>query len=1460
MAVGRATARKTRPPDTTQDDDEEDEDDDRELRIILEVGGVTVAALVDTGATRSLMGARLWYTIPPRLRPKLEPMHGDFHLLGAGGDLLMCMGEATFRLELGTRGDPVDFKLLVVDIIDGMVLGYDFLMAFHGVIDTKAHRLYLKLPKSPSRADEAEEPVRRVRLVEDIIVPANTEMVFPGVCHEVVDEVADFYMEGHPEFQERYDLLPARALVRTAGSFPVRMVNPTNGDIKLYAGTVVGRLYGVTEVRPCDANPSQVVRPKGDVVQHPGCPEDQRQQDTTISIHLEITKSKDTDTQHLDRLGERHQAPPAPPPEVTRSGDNITQHLDHFGEPSRFTRTVNDACQHLDDPGKHGHPATESQSEDNKIVGDLDQLDGGPWGPMEAAAHHRCCKAILHATHHLACDGSSHRQPHGVVDDVSHHLENDNDQCENALASCQADTTTGLGPALQELFKDSSENLTAEQRDIYHQFLVRNKDVFAENKADLGRTDLVHHSITLTTDQPLWQHPRRFPRAKREEAEREIERMLETGVIEEASSPFASPCVLVTKKDGSLRFCIDFRLLNHYTVKDRLPIPRIDSALDALEGATLFSSLDLASGYWQVAMHPDDAPKTAFVTETNQYQFRVMPFGLCNAPATFCRLMQLVLRGLHWKICLAYVDDVVVWAKSFESHLQRLEEVLDRLRKAGLKLSPKKCHLFQKQVAFLGHIVSAEGVSTCPDKITAIQRWPTPRGLTDVRAFLGLTSYYRRFIPGFADTALPLYELTRKNVRFEWTEECQQAMERLQTALTTTPVLAYPVEGAEYILDTDCSNHAIGAVLSQIQNGEERVILYYSRKLSHAEKQYCVTRRELLAVVKSIQHCHRYLYGVHFKVRTDHGSLRWLLNFANPEGQLARWMEVLGIYDFQIEHRPGAKHQNADGLSRRPCEEACHHCQRKETTARSAVVRAVTRAQKSSEQGRNWLPCYTAQQLQEKQAEDANLQKLRKWLETGERPSWHEVKKETQELRRYYQQWNLLEVQDGVLRRKLDQDCSPGAIPQILIPVTVRKELFTYLHAHRTGGHQGVDRTLANLQRRFYWPGMRADVQRWCAECLPCQMRKPRPGPKRALLQQDWASEPMERVAMDILSFPTATQDGNVCCLVVCDYFSKYAWAFALPNHQAETVADTLVTEIFLVHGTSRIIHSDQGREFQSELVKELCRLLEVNQTRTTTYHPQSDGLVERMNRSLLNMLSKMCAGKTQDWDTHLPYVLSAYRSTPHASTGCSPNLLMFGREITLPVDLIYDTGSGIPPNLCPVEYVEWVRQAMEQNFDFVRSQMERAAERQKVNYNKNAQQRRFEPGSWVLRLYPPLERDKLNPRYIGPYLVLAKISEVTYKIQRNPDARPMVVHIDQLKAYQAQEPMPKSWISVDPPINGSRRDQSVQTPENGPTAELEAENGPTPETDFLPPPDIKPSRRSRRRRRPPQRFRDENY
>ena len=629
------------------------------------------------------------------------------------------------------------------------------------------------------------------------------------------------------------------------------------------------------------------------------------------------------------------------------------------------------------------------------------------------------------------------------------HYDNDSQTKGRIARISELETDSSVPPHLLDLFDRSSKNLTSSERATLVQLLNKYQNSFSKSSDDIGHTDLVQHSINTRDAAPIRLPPRRLPLGKRQIEKEEIKKMLDRGIIEPSTSAWSSPVVLITKKDGSPRFCLDYRKLNDVTVKDAYPLPRVEDCINALSGSKYFSSLDLNSGYWQVGMKTEDKEKTAFATTMGLYQFTVMSFGLSNAPSTFERLMENVLRGLQWEECLLYMDDIIVPCESIHQGIERLDHVLSRLQNANLKLKPSKCILFQDKVKFLGHVVSQDGILTDPDKITAVQTWPIPRNSKELKSFLGLCSYYRKFVKDFAKIAKPLHKISEKHAKFTWSDECEASFRTLKKALTSSPILAYPVPSAPFILDTDASDLSTGAVLSQVQNDREVVIAYHSKSLNIHEQSYCVTRKELLAVVTALKTFHSYLYGQPVLIRTDNAAVSWMNSLKRPTGQVARWLEELGTYNLTICHRPGLQHRNADALSRAPCAK-CLHQQRnnddshKDTSVSSVkdpvnnidvqetddtVISdmtnlqacAVTRSQANIspfKQVENVLTNWSIEDLQREQEKDCEIQPIRLALQTStNRPPWAQVSERCSATKTLWRMWDRLSVENGLLYR-----------------------------------------------------------------------------------------------------------------------------------------------------------------------------------------------------------------------------------------------------------------------------------------------------------------------------------------------------------------------------------------------------------------------------------------------------------
>ena len=1041
-----------------------------------------------------------------------------------------------------------------------------------------------------------------------------------------------------------------------------------------------------------------------------------------------------------------------------------------------------------------------------------------------------------------------------------------------------------LPEELQRIREETQYDLTKEEGRKLSHLLQKHKEVFQLEGEPLGRTHLVEHDIK-SMGHPIRQAPRRYPIGLREEGEKQVHEMLARDVIEPSSSPWASPVVLVRKKDGSYRFCVDYRRLNNVTVKDSYPLPRIDDTLESLAGARCFSTLDLASGYWQVGLTEEAKEKTAFTTPQGLYQFKVLPFGLCNAPSTFERLMERVLQGLRWQILLVYLDDVIIFSRTIEEHLERLDLVFTKLSQSGLKLKPKKCHLFKQEVVYLGHVVSPVGISTDPSKIEVIRDWPTPKNVGDVRSGLGMFGYYRKFIKDYSKKARPLTRLTEKKADFIWGDEQQEAWQLLKDEMVKVPILAYPDPEKDFILDMDASGYGIGAVLSQVQDGRERVIAYGSRTLTKEERSYCVTRKELLAVVHFVKQYRHYLFGKRFLVRTDHGALRYLLTFKDPQGQMARWLQVLDTYTFDIEHRAGKKHGNADAMSRGPCkqcgDEECHvrvvtRAQLKRDTQgstkekREVISRdaqrddgagprkrrgrprknevgkktakegesskdvkedvisrdaqkdegAVLRKRrgrpgteeagktsmkevKSSETARDeevpqderWLHSVKMNPtvVKEAQEKDPVISYFLQLKRREEKPQWDDISAQGNELKSLWAQWESFTFdKDGLLCREL---AGPGKTRrmQVVIPLSLVDTVLEMLHDSVTAGHMGARRTLACA--RFYWYKQRESVQMWCRGCTRCAARKMSGARKqRAALKKHVTGEPFARVGIDISGPYNITSEGNKYILVVSDYFTKWVEAYPMPDMEAKSVAEVLVREFISRVGVPMIIHSDQGRNFESKLFQQMCHLLGIKKTRTTAFRPSSNGLVERFNRTLNEMMCTTARESPLTWDKRVHLLTMAYRSTPHESTGFSPNFMVFGKDLYMPIDVMMGQPDESKDEL---DYVQGLRKRLEDAYDVAREHLQSSADRQKRYYDVRAHENPYKSGDLVWTMNKSRKKGrcpKMQMRWLGPLVVLKRLNDVTYQVKMN-EKDVKIIHYDLLKPYEGRD-IPR-WVSV---------------------------------------------------------------
>ncbi len=631
-----------------------------------------------------------------------------------------------------------------------------------------------------------------------------------------------------------------------------------------------------------------------------------------------------------------------------------------------------------------------------------------------------------------------------------------------------------------------AKRLTEEQRKIMIEFLEEYKDLFSVDIR--STTPLVTHRI-YTDGPPRKQRAYWTPISQKAFVSKYIQDSLEAGIIRPSSSPWSSPILLVQKKDGTKRFCVDYRQLNSVTKKDVYPIPRIEDVLERLDGMKYFTTLDLVQSYYQIAVAEEDKEKTAFITEEGSYEYNVMPFGLTNAPATFQRLMNLVLAGLNWKMCLVYIDDILIFSRTFEEHMVHLRCVFDRLRNANLKLKRSKCSFGEDSTTYLGHKIDFNGVSPDPTKIEAINKLDIDlwQSVTDVKAFLGMTGYYRRFIRGYASISRPLTELLRKNAPFCIDSDVRRSFNRLKKALAKQPVLAYPRLNVPFVLQVDASDYGMGGVLTQYYDNSEHPIAYFSKKFSDSERKYAIMERECLAMVESIKHFRAYLYGQKFVVMTDHKPLEHIDSFKNHNGRVARWRMTLSDYHFDVIARPGAQNANADGLSRLPVN----------------LIQSYD----------TFADTVDPKELAKLQSKDRTLRKIIAYLKDDHLPNNRRVAK------RILVESELYCMVDGVLYHGYypQRKHSVTAGLRLVVPEQYREEILHYFHNDPLGAHQGIQRTFDLIASRYFWPKMYKSISDHVRSCVKCIAKKTPRVLKAGKMQAIEAKHPFDIVGVDIL-------------------------------------------------------------------------------------------------------------------------------------------------------------------------------------------------------------------------------------------------------------------------------------------------------------------------------------------------------
>ena len=858
----------------------------------------------------------------------------------------------------------------------------------------------------------------------------------------------------------------------------------------------------------------------------------------------------------------------------------------------------------------------------------------------------------------------------------------------------------------------------------------------------------VRHPIRLEDDaRPSHVKPYRFTETQKNEMREQVSLLLQKGWIRPSSSPWGAPVLLVPKKDGTWRFCVDFRNLNAVTVRDSFPLPRIDDLLHKVGQATVFSKMDMQSGFHQVPMEPNSIETTAFslpeaIQGSSHFEWIVMPFGLMNAPSTFQRLISKVLIGCE-TFTAAYIDDVLIFSTNEQQHKAHLRKVLTCLSNHNLRVKFKKCSFFKTEMPFLGHVLTKGSVKVEPEKIEALGRWRRPlTTVKQVRQFLGMASYYRMFVPNFASLVAPLTHMTRKDARVVWTAEAQEAVNKVIGALQRAPALLMwsPVRKAR--VTTDASLVGIGALLEQYveEDSQWQPVAYWSRKLLPAQTRYHATDREWLAVVMAVtQTWWFWLRDRDFVLRTDHAPLKYLLQNPSPHlsHRQARWVEKMQPYRFEFIHLKGEANKVADALSRTPEFE----CQA--------------------------LEIHSAAQLH------------REELLSAARQDSSYACPPPLEGRSWEKKGDLWEIHlDG-------KDC-------IWVPnsVSLRAKLVSEHHETPMAGHLGIRKTYARLQERFRWPGMRKEVESFVRTCDVCQ----RAGHK---LSEDvnvhtiLARHPWEVVTIDFLcGFAPAKQTKHTSIVVITDKFTRQIHLRSCPlNPSASETVQYFLEMVVARHGLPRLLISDRGSQFESVLWIGVLQALGTRAALASTHHPQTNGATERANRTLIQMIRKFVRKNHSSWASYLPLFEFAYNSAVHAVTGTAPFVAELARMPLMPVSMLMPEKAN-PFSPRPVrEHVSELMKQLQQIRQTILAKDEKVVDSRNLIPVGSDDSWSLLPGDEVLVHAPYLpikaEYRKHLMAWKGPFVVAKEIAPDVFEIVGMEAGVSSAYHRSKLKRYQ---------------------------------------------------------------------------
>ena len=932
--------------------------------------------------------------------------------------------------------------------------------------------------------------------------------------------------------------------------------------------------------------------------------------------------------------------------------------------------------------------------------------------------------------------------------------------------------------------------------------LVKHFKIFSRD-GNYGYTELITHRILTTEKGPIKQKPRPINPKLMEDLKKQLEAWVKQKIIEPSYGPWGANLVPALKSNGKLRWCIDYKDLNKITVKDSYPMPNVHHTIGKLAGSTIFSSVDMQGAFHCVAIHPADREKTAFHSPFGLFQMIRLGFGLTNGPATYCRLVDMILKDIPESEAIAFLDDGIIHSDDLQEHCRIMDKVFTAYGDAGLKINPNKCQLFRKEIDYLGHRVNAKGIKPTESYTKAIDELEVPRTKKGARRFLGVCNYYRNHIRNYAGQAKPWTaalsgENSKKQGPLVVTPEMEAAFKELKRLLTSAPVLGFAYFTGEragrFILDTDFAQTQIGAVLSQEQTGQEVVIAYGSKTLNKAQRNYASTKGEMYAGTYFMNKYAFYLkYTGKFLWRTDNAALKWLHSMENPPTAVLRWRELHNDFDYEVQHRAGKAHTNADGLSR--CDKPTLDDNTPDETedimeewlegktllpVADASIQAMQDLIPRENDQLNWA---------EEQSNDTSLEKLKKWLVGQERPTRETTNQLTKQERKYLGTMTQYRVKNGIIEHMPEnaQEDQPWVkvVPEQRITEVVEK-------AHQVAGHMGLNKTMEHIKRKMYFPNMAKAITKMLEDCQECRTKT---GPKaqKYHLAETTPAYPFEKLMVDFVGPIPKSSKGNQWILTVKDAFSKWVEAFPMRKATTDKAVEEITKNVMCRFGVPERIHSDCGAQFTSNFWKELGEKLGIRMTTTTPYHPRSNGGVERFHRDLQAIIKATTKGQYSNWEEALPAALFAMRTSKNEATGLAPYEIIFGREAATPLDLIFKAPEKQSKETDAKEKAQAIKERIQKAYQYARENLHKAVTRQRRNYHQ--QQRSFEVGQKVWLFTPNItvgEPNKFKTNWTGPWTICAPpINDLMVRLKA-PEAWKIqgtkVVSVDRIRIYNEKE------------------------------------------------------------------------